>query len=544
VRGHRREEGDALFNHRLSGRRSMIDRSRRHPSDRGQQRGGGAVSTGSRDAAVPDREEPLAYASARGKWVLAATVLGSGLAALDGTVVNVALPRIGEDLGGGLTALQWTLNAYTLTLSGLLLLGGSLGDRMGRRRIFIVGVVWFTAASVGCALAPTSGVLIGMRALQGAGAALLTPGSLAILQASFRREDRSTAVGAWSGLGGVATAFGPILGGVLVGVAPWGWRLIFLINIPIALVVIILSRRYIPESRDEMATGRLDIRGALLASCGLGLLVYGLTEGPANGWSTINIALTAAGTVLLVAFIVVEGRTPDPLLPLGLFRSRQFSASNLVTFAVYAALSGGLFLLPVQLQLVAGFSPVAAGAATLPITVIMLLLSARMGRLSARIGPRIPMTVGPIVAGGAMLWLSRIGAGSTYFGDVLAPMILFGLGLSITVAPLTSTVLAAAPDHQAGIASAINNDVARVAGLLAVAVLPALAGLTPAAYADPASLSAGFSRAVIIAGILCAAGGLLALITIRSPDHAEPEPSDPALDCPACPVLTPHIRPR
>jgi hypothetical protein len=193
---------------------------------------------------------------------------------------------------------------------------------------------------------------------------------------------------------------------------------------------------------------------------------------------------------------------------------------------------------------VAGFSPVAAGAATLPITVIMLLLSARMGRLSARIGPRIPMTVGPIVAGGAMLWLSRIGAGSTYFGDVLAPMILFGLGLSITVAPLTSTVLAAAPDHQAGIASAINNDVARVAGLLAVAVLPALAGLTPAAYADPALLSAGFSRAVIIAGILCAAGGLLALITIRSPDHAEPEPSDPALDCPACPVLTPHIRPR
>lgn len=502
------------------------------------------MSTGSRDAVVPEREEPLVYASTRGKFVLAATVLGSGLAALDGTVVNVALPRIGEDLGGGLTTLQWTLNAYTLTLSGLLLLGGALGDRMGRRRIFILGVLWFTAASVGCALAPGTGVLIGMRALQGAGAALLTPGSLAILQASFRKEDRSTAVGAWSGLGGVATAFGPILGGVLVGVAPWGWRLIFLINIPIAAVVILLSSRYIPESRDELATGRLDIRGALLASIGLGALVFGLTEGPANGWSAVNVTVLTIGVLMLITFIVLQAHTPDPLLPLELFRSRQFSAANLVTFAVYAALAGGLFLLPVQLQLVAGFSPVAAGAATLPITVIMLLLSARMGRLSARIGPRLPMTIGPIVAGGAMVWLSNIGAGSTYLGDVLAPMILFGLGLSITVAPLTSTVLAAAPDHQVGIASAINNDVARVAGLLAVAVLPALAGLTPTAYADPVLLSAGFQRAVIIAGILCAAGGLLALATIRSTVDNDPDAGDPALDCPACPVLTPHIRPR
>ena len=502
------------------------------------------VPSGGRDAAVREPEEPLVYASARGKWVLAATVLGSGLAALDGTVVNVALPRIGEDLGGGLTTLQWTLNAYTLTLSGLLLLGGSLGDRMGRRRIYLVGVLWFTAASVGCAFALNTGMLIGMRALQGAGAALLTPGSLAILQASFRKDDRSTAVGAWSGLGGVATAFGPILGGVLVGVAPWGWRLIFLINVPIAAVVIVLSKKYIPETRDELAAGKLDIRGALLASIGLGALVYGLTEGPANGWGPFIIAITAVGVALLIAFVVVESRTHDPLLPLELFRSRQFSAANLVTFAVYAALAGGLFLLPVQLQLVAGFSPVAAGAATLPITVIMLLLSARMGRLSSRIGPRIPMTVGPIVAGSAMIWLSRIGVGSTYLGDVLAPMILFGLGLSITVAPLTSTVLAAAPDHQVGIASAINNDVARVAGLLAVAVLPALAGLTPAAYADPVLLSAGFQRAVIIAGTLCAAGGVLALATIRSPSAAEPEQGDPALDCPACPVLTPHIRPR
>ncbi len=522
-------------------------------------------------------EEPLAYKSVRGKWVLAATVMGSGLAQLDGTVVNVALPRIGTDLGGGLTSLQWTLNAYTLTLSGLLLLGGSLGDRLGRRRIFVLGVVWFTAASVGCAVAPNVTVLIAMRALQGAGAALLTPGSLAILQASFRREDRATAVGAWSGLGGVATAIGPIVGGLLVGVAPWGWRLVFLINLPIAAVVILLSNRYIPESKDEEAAGRLDIPGALMASVGLGALVYGLTEGPPNGWSAADIMITAAGVLLLVAFIVVESRTHDPLLPLGLFRVRQFTAANLVTFAVYAALSGGLFLLPVQLQQVVGFSPLAAGAATLPITAMMLLLSARMGKLATRIGPRIPMTVGPILAGAAMLWLSRVGADATFLRDVLAPMVLFGLGLSVTVAPLTSTVLAAAPDHQAGVASAINNDVARVAGLLAVAILPGAAGLTPAAYADPVLLSAGFTRAMLIAGLLCMAGGVLAFLTIRAPDlavgaggsagggaaggdagevsgaggdggrssgDAHGSREDPALQCRACAVGAPHIRPR
>jgi MFS family permease len=264
-----------------------------------------------------------------------------------------------------------------------------------------------------------------------------------------------------------------------------------------------------------------------------------------------------------VAFIVVESRKPDPLLPLGLFKEREFAAANLVTFAVYAALSGALFLLPVQLQVVAGFSPVAAGAATLPITVVMLLLSARMGRLSARIGPRLPMTIGPIIAGLAMVWLTRVGAGATYLGDVVAPMLLFGLGLSFTVAPLTSTVLGAAPDHQAGIASAINNDIARVAGLLAVAVLPALAGITPAAYADPALLSGGFGRAALIAGVLCAAGGVLAFLTIRNPlpgTPADAEPptggavaptqigqrpaGDPGVGCAACPVLAPHIRPR
>jgi EmrB/QacA subfamily drug resistance transporter len=458
--------------------------------------------------------EPLAYGSRRGRWVLLATVLGSGLAQLDGTVVNVALPRIGADLHAGLTSLQWTLNAYTLALSGLLLLGGSLGDRLGRRRIYVIGVVWFTVASVLCGAAPDAGVLVMMRGVQGVGAALLTPGSLAILQAVFRKDDRATAVGAWAGLGGVATALGPVLGGVLVGAAPWGWRLVFAINIPLAIVVVITSQRFIPETRDEQASGRLDWLGAALASSGLAGLVYGLTEGPAQRWPPGPLAATAGGAALLVTFVLFEHRHPDPLLPLSLFAVRQFSAANLVTFAVYAALSGGLFLLPVQLQLVSGFSPVEAGSSLLPLTAVMLLLSARGGALAQRIGPRWPMTIGPLVAGVGIALFARLDAGSTYLGGVLPAVLVFALGLAATVAPLTSSVLAAAPDHLTGVASAVNNDVARIAGLLAVAVLPSIAGITPEAYADPALLSTGFHHAVLIAGALCALGGILAFFTI------------------------------
>lgn len=485
----------------------------------------------------------LVLKSAHGRWVLLATVLGSGMAQLDGTVVNVALPRIGTDLHAGLTSLQWTLNAYTLTLSGLLLLGGSLGDRLGRRRIFVIGVLWFAVASAGCAAAPTAGVLIGMRALQGVGAALLTPGSLAILEAVFRKDDRAAAVGAWSGLGGIATAVGPVLGGVLVGLAPWGWRLVFLINLPLAVVVVLVSNRSVPESQDEQATGRLDVPGAAYAALGLGAVIYALTEGPAQGWPPVLLVTGAAGVLLLAGFLLNEHRRPEPMMPLSLFRSRQFSAANLVTFVVYAALSGALFLLPVQLQLVSGFSPVAAGSALLPVTAVMLLLSARMGRVAQRIGPRRPMTAGPLIAGAGLALLARLGPGTSYLTGVLPAVVIFGLGLSATVAPLTATVLAAAPERQIGVASAVNNDVARTAGLIAVAVLPALAGITPARYADSAALSTGFHRAIIIAAALCAAGGLLAAVTIRddvldhgddpapvaavatqSPVHAEPGP--------------------
>ncbi len=474
----------------------------------------------------------LALSSAAGRWVLLATVLGSGMAQLDATVVNVALPRIGADLDAGLTSLQWTLNAYTLTLSGLLLLGGSLGDRLGRRRIFVLGVLWFALASAGCAAAPTVQVLIGMRALQGVAAAMLTPGSLAIMEAVFRREDRAAAVGAWSGLGGIATAIGPVLGGVLVGTASWGWRLVFLINLPVAALVIVVATRAVPETRDDQAAGRLDLPGASLAALGLAALIYALTEGPARRWPAALLVSAAAGVLLLAAFVVNEHRRPDPMMPLSLFRSRQFSAANLVTLLVYAALSGALFLLPVQLQLVSGFSPVAAGSSLLPVTAVMLLLSARMGRLAQRIGPRWPMAAGPVLAGAGLAMLAGLGTGSAYLTGVLPAVLVFALGLSATVAPLTATVLAAAPERQVGVASAVNNDVARTGGLLAVAVLPALAGITPAAYGHPAMLSHGFHHAVLIAAAVSAAGGVLAAFTISNDVLARAE--DPAAVALAC----------
>lgn len=447
--------------------------------------------------------------------MLLATILGSGVASLDATVVNVALPRIGDNLGAGLTSLQWVLNAYTLTLAGLLLLGGSLGDRLGRRRIFVIGVIWFALASALCGAAPNATFLIGARALQGVGGALLTPGSLAILEATFVKEDRSTAVGAWSGLGGVATAIGPVLGGVLVQLGSWTWRLAFLLNLPLAAVVVVVAVRHVPETRDERAAGHLDVPGAVLAAVGLGGVVYGLTEGPAQHFPPGPLAALLVGLLALATFLLVEAKRPDPMLPLGLFRDRQFSSANVVTFVVYAALGGALFLLPLQLQRVAGFAPLAAGTSLLPITVVMLLLSARAGKLAQRIGPRLPMTVGPLLAGLGLALMTRIGAGASYVTDVLPAVVVLALGLACTVAPLTSTVLAAAPDRSAGVASAVNNDVARTAGLLAVAVLPAVAGIGPAAYTHPAQLSDGFVRGVLICGAASAAGGVLSFLTIR-----------------------------
>jgi EmrB/QacA subfamily drug resistance transporter len=474
--------------------------------------------------------------------VLLATVLGSGVAFLDATVVNIALPTIGRDLHAGISGLQWMVNAYTLTLSGFLLLGGSLGDHYGRRRLFVAGVVWFAFASLLCAAAPTAAALIGARALQGVGGALLTPGSLAIIEATFRPEDRGPAIGAWSGLGGVATAIGPFLGGWLVDV---NWRLIFLINLPLAAVVVAVALRHVPETRDPGATRELDYLGAALAAIGLAGVVYALTEGPEAGWTSAAILLSGAGgAAALAGLVVVERRGRHPMLPLDIFRSRLFTATNLVTFLVYGALSGSLFLLPMQLQRVVGFSPLAAGTALIPITLVMLLLSARAGRLAQRIGPRLPMTVGPLLAAAGLALLVRVGAGAGYLADVLPAMLVFSLGLSLTVAPLTATVLAAAPAEHAGVASAINNDVARVAGLLAVAVLPVAAGISGAGALEPAAFSAGFHGATLLAAGLCAAGGLLAWATIRRP---APEPARPAAH-PAeehptsCPLSAPPLR--
>ncbi|MCW2599125.1 MAG: drug resistance transporter, EmrB/QacA subfamily [Frankiales bacterium] len=458
----------------------------------------------------------LAYREPRARWVLTAAVLGSGMVFIDGTVVNVALPRMGASLGAGLSGLTWTVNAYTLTLASLILLGGSLGDRYGRRRVFVIGVVWFASSSLLCGLAPNVGTLITARALQGVGGALLTPGSLAILQASFRPEDRARAIGAWSGLAGIAGAAGPFLGGWLVEVASWRW--IFLINLPLAVAVVVLTVRHVPESRDPQASRHVDLPGAVLGAVGLGALTDGLIAWQDRSLGSPSVlAALAVGVVGLVAFVFRERLAREPMLPLGIFASPLFSAVNAVTFAIYAALGGVFFWLVLCLQVVAGFMPLAAGLSLLPVTVLMLVLSVRAGALATRIGPRLPMTVGPLLCAVGVAALTRIGPGASYATDVLPPVVLFGLGLSLTVAPLTATVLAAAPDRHAGLASGVNNAVARVAGLLAVAVLPLVAGLRGEAYHRADLLAPAFRTAMWCCAGLLAAGSALAFLYVRTP---------------------------
>ncbi|MCM3884879.1 MFS transporter [Frankia sp. R82] len=458
----------------------------------------------------------MRVASPAGRWVLAATVLGSAIASIDATVVGIALPAIGRDLDAGLAALQWVVTGYTLTLAGLLLVAGDLGDRYGRRRMFLAGIVWFVVASMGCALAPSGPVLVGARALQGVGAALLTPGSLAILEASFAPQDRNRAIGAWSGLSGVATAVGPFLGGWLV--ETWSWRLIFLINLPLAAVVIVLTWRHVPESHDPQVGGRVDVVGGALVTLGLVGLTYGLIEGPGAGWTRPVVAgALGTGVLLLVAFVAWERRVSAPMLPLELFAVRQFAATNLVTFAVYAGLGGALFLLPLQLQQVCGYSALRSGVALLPVTVLMLTLSARSGALATRIGPRAQMSLGPLLVGAGLALLARVDAAGGYLTEVFPAVVVFGLGLAATVAPLTATALGAVPARHAGIASAVNNDVARAASLIAVAVLPAVGGITGAAYLDPVAFSQGFHTAVLVAAGVCTIGGAIAAVTIRNP---------------------------
>lgn len=485
------------------------------------------------------REEPgtLAMGTAAGRWVLLATVLGSGLAMLDATVVNVALGRIGDDLDAGFSGLQWTINAYTLTLAALILLGGSLGDRFGRRRVFLVGVVWFALASVLCGLAPNIETLIAARGLQGIGGALLTPGSLAIIAASFHRDSRAAAVGAWSGLGGIAAAIGPLVGGWLVELH---WRLVFLVNVPVALLVVLVTLRHVPESRDPNAADRLDVAGTVLAAVGLGAITFGLTRAGDVGFNGSVLGACGAGLACLAAFVAVEARSTHPLVPLDLFRSAQFSAANVVTFMVYAALGVVFVFLVLQLQVVTEWSPIKSGSAILPVTVVMLLFSARSGALAQRIGPQLPMTIGPLLAAAGVLWMGRIDAGSSYFVDVLPPVVLFGAGLTLLVAPLTATVLDAAESRHAGVASGVNNAVARTAGLIAVAAIPVAVGIGGVDYADPVAFDAGYGHAMTINAALLLAGAVLSAVFIRRPLAADRLAIE---ECAHCGVTAPQLHP-
>ncbi|MER8047321.1 MFS transporter [Streptomyces sp. NPDC094032] len=478
---------------------------------------------------APDDTAPvpaalLRIASARGRWTLLATVLGSSVVLLGSTVTNVALPRIGRDFGAGLAVLQWTVNAYMLALAGLILVGGSLGDRLGRRRVFVVGVGWFAVASLLCALAPDAGTLIAARALQGIGGALLTPGSLAIIEASFHPDDRPRAIGLWSGFGGIAAALGPFLGGWLVD-GP-GWRWTFALSIVPALLCVPVALRHVPESvgRPSSDAGTVtgsarrglrafDVPGAVLGAGALALGTYALTAARDGG--AVALAAGVGAVVCGAAFLRVERRGADPMMALSVFSSRQFTAVNLITLCVYAGTGGFFFLAALQLQIVVGYSALAAGAAMLPTTVLMLLFSSASGVLAQRLGPRVPLTAGPLVCGAGMLMMLRAGPGASYAADVLPALLVLGCGMVVLVAPLTVTVLASVDAADAGLASGVNNAAARAAGLVAVAALPLLCGMGPDAYRSSAAFDASFRRAMPLCAGLLAVGAALAFALLR-----------------------------
>jgi EmrB/QacA subfamily drug resistance transporter len=456
----------------------------------------------------------VALGTAPGRWVVVVTVLASGMAFLDATAVQVALPSIGRDLDATLSGLQWTVTGYTLTLAALILLGGSLGDRYGRRRIFVIGVVWFAAASLLCGLAQNIEQLVAARALQGVGGALLTPGSLALIQSSFRPADRPRAIGVWSSLSGISGLIGPFLGGLLVDTV--SWRLVFLVNVPFAVLIVAMAGRHVPESRDPAHHGRFDHLGAALGALALGGVTYALIGAGENMFRADVVVSAVIGATAGVAFVVHERRTTDPMLPPRLFADRQFTGANLATLAVYGALGGsGLFLL-LQLQTVLGYDATAAGAAMLPSILLVTLLSPRAGELAQRMGPRLPMTVGPLLVAAGTLWLTGVDGRQPYVVEVLPGSLLQGLGMAMVVAPLTATVLGAAPDALTGIASGVNNAVARAAQLFAVAALPVAVGLSGDDYADPAAFTAGFRRAMMICAVLFGAGGVISWLTIRN----------------------------
>jgi EmrB/QacA subfamily drug resistance transporter len=455
--------------------------------------------------------------SRRQRLTLAAAIVGSGVAALDGTIVNVALPSIERDLGGGLTGQQWVANAYLLSLGSLILIGGSLGDIYGERRIFALGVGAFGVFSVGCALAPTIEVLIAARALQGAAGALLTPSALAIIVAAFPTGERAAAIGMWTAWGGIATIVGPLLGGVIVDHASWRW--IFAINVPPVAATIALVLAAVPPTA-RVAGRKVDVTGALLCMFGLGGFVFALIEQPGHGWSSPLIWIPLiAGIATFGAFIVYERRTAEPMLKLELFSRRNFSVGNAETLSMYAGIAILFFFLIIYLQQVAGYSAVRSGLTTVPVTLVMFALSRRFGALADRHGPRLFMGCGPLVAAAGILLLLRVGMHPSYLTDLLPALLVFALGLTATVAPLTATVLADADESDAGIASAINNAVARVAGLVGVAVVGVvvagtLAGNTFAPNTDSVH---AFHQAMAICAALVAVGGVAGLAGIVNP---------------------------
>ncbi len=501
------------------------------------------------------------------RLTLIATILGSTVVFLDSTIVNVALPSIGRDLDAGLAGQQWVLEAYMLTMVSLLLVGGSLGDQFGRRRLFVIGLLAFGATSILCALAPSEEFLVAARALQGIAGALLVPGSLAIVAATFSGAERGKAVGTWTAWTGIATVFGPAGGGALVGLV--SWRAIFWVNIPLIAGTVMLTLRAVEESSDPDAFRGIDVPGVLLSAAGLAGPVFALIEQPTHGWGDPLVWVPLiAGVACFVAFVLWEARAARPMLDLSLFRIRNFSVANATTLTVYAGLAAGLLFVGLYLQQVVGYSPFEAGLATMPISLCLFFLSPRFGRVASGTGPRLPMTLGPIVGGLGMLLFMRLDPGASYLIDVLPAILIFGLGLAATVAPLTATVLDSVSERQVGIASGVNNEVSRVAGLLAIAVLGAVISahfgarldselgsrpLSPAATravgeakeqplgvpevdevgaveaprivaASADASTSALHLGALLAGLLMIVGGIAAGVGIRNPRRPDPEP--------------------
>jgi EmrB/QacA subfamily drug resistance transporter len=462
----------------------------------------------------------VALDATEGRMVIGTTVSGTAVAMLTATVVNVALPSMATDLGASSSHQQWVINAYLLALASLILMGGSLGDRYGRVRLYRIGVVWFALASLLCAIAPTVEFLIGARFLQGIGGALLTPGSLAIIEATLRKEDRGRGIGQWAGLTGIAAAVGPLIGGLLVD---FSWRWVFVINIPIAVAVLLTSTR-VPESIDRSARGkRLDLVGGLLATVALGGISYALIQGPTSGWSLVDIVVSVLALGALAWLLVYEKGRDHPMVPLDLFANRRFAAANAITLLVYGGLGVVFFLLSIQLQVTAEWSAFEAGTALVPVMILMLVLSPKAGDLNSRVGPRWLLTIGPILIAAGMLLFIRIGPGASFLTDLLPAAVVFGLGLATSVTPVTATALGSVPDGRSGAASGTNNAIARMGQLLAVAAVPPVVGLTGEALSDPAQLDAGFPSAMVAGAIFVALGAVTAFFMLRR-DRPDEEP--------------------